>query len=391
MKSVALLTSEESFLNNYGAALQGYALYSSIVEQGFQCQIVRYRGAEFFPKAKPTLKTVIKNCLMPIHKYFHKSEAEKERKKIMHQYSRDLMIREKYFAQFQHDNMIFYNEQRMNWFELKENCPNADIFVCGSDQIWNPNFKLGYNDPGYFLAFVPQGKKKIAYAPSFGCDDLPEMAKHDLKDLLDSFDVISVREASGVDIILKYAKRSAQVVLDPTLLRTPQQWKTIARLPKEIPDHYILCYRFAESDSTKRMIDQISMKLGLPVISLPLANVAFRDDFQFIFEAGPQEFVGLIEHADLVCTDSFHATVFSILMKTPICVFLRENFANNSSMNCRVFNLLQMLHLENLIVSETSTVDDALDCLKIDYSEAHTLLQKKREESICFLQNALGE
>ena len=129
-------------------------------------------------------------------------------------------------------------------------------------------------------------RDRVAYAPSFGCDDIPDTAKKTLPALLEIFNAISVREKSGVEIVKKYTSRKAEHVLDPTLLRTTLEWRTIEKVPKKLPKHYILSYRFAESEETKSMIDQISKKTGWPVVSLPLSAVAMKDDYNSVFDAG---------------------------------------------------------------------------------------------------------
>ena len=178
---------------------------------------------------------------------------------------------------------------------------------------------------------------------------------------------------------------------DPTLLKTPEEWREIAKEPANLPEKYILVYRFADSDKTKSMIDDIAAKTGLPVISLPLSNVALQDDYNTIFDAGPQEFIGLIDKASLVCTDSFHATVFSILMKTPVCVFLRENYDNGNSMNSRIYSLLSMLKLEGVILNSESSLEDAMKCLSVDYEDAHSVIGIARNQSLFFLRKALNK
>lgn len=387
--TATIMTSEESFHNNYGAALQGYAIYSVIHDLGIYPTIVRYQGGQFqnssakyyLFRAKRRLGAVV-HCMLPSH-------AEKESRLLKKENAEAIKKREELFIAFQNEMMSFYNIRRMTWQQLKKHYPLTDVYICGSDQIWNPYFKNGRNDPGYFLAFAPKGAKKIAYAPSFGCDDLPDSAKANLKELLSDFHAISVREQSGVEIVKKYADRVAQWVLDPTMLRKPEQWKQLSRLPSNLPEKYILSYRFADSGKTKRMLDQLSEATGLPVITLPLSIVAMKDNYQAIFEAGPREFIGMIEHASLVCTDSFHATVFSVLMKTPVCVFLRESYDGKSSMNSRVYSLLEMLNLQNNIMNEDATVAKALKCLETDYTSAHELLADYRKESLEYLKNAL--
>ena len=285
--------------------------------------------------------------------------------------------------------MIFFSEERTCWEKIRNNPPICDIYMCGSDQIWNPNFHGGVCDPGYYLSFAPVGSKKIAYAPSFGCDDIPKGAQKMLSRMLRDFKAISVREASGIDIVRKYGKRKAEHTLDPTLLLTSDEWRRLSRKPRNLPKEYILCYRFADSGNTKEMIDRISQQTGWPVISLPLSAVAMNDEYKTIFEAGPREFIGLIDNASLVCTDSFHATVFSIIMKKPVCVFLRESYENGNSMNSRIYSLLEMLHLESHIITSDAQLSDAMNCIQEDYTEAHKILNVEREKSMKFLRNAL--
>lgn len=388
-KAVTILSSEESFGNNYGAALQGYALYTAVREMGFAPQFVRYRGGRFDKKYRWFSPFGVKRFLGRIYHNLLPGKEVVRRRKLRQPYKKQIEERETMFRRFADTHMTFWNKKRVSWWSLKRKHPTTEIYICGSDQIWNPHFKGERNDPGYFLAFAPKGAKKIAYAPSFGCSDLPEAAKTDLAELLSDFAAISVREESGIDIVRKYAQREAKLVLDPTLLRTPEQWKEMARLPEGIPDQYILCYRFAESAHTKDTIEEMSRRLNLPVVSLSLSDESLKDDFEKVFCAGPQEFVGLIRNASVICTDSFHATVFSVLMKTPVCVFLRENYASGNSMNSRVYSLLKLLELEHLIVTQESSAQCVEKIMQEDYSRAHEILAQRRKESIAYLENAL--
>ena len=388
MRKVIIMTSQESFHNNYGAALQGYALYQTIMDIGYSPAIVKYRGGQFPTGGKSEKYFYTKRFFSRAYHKLVKTPEEKKHASIVKKYKIEIEKRESLFHSFANENMTYWSEKSVEWRDLKKNCPLADYYVCGSDQIWNPYFKYGENDPGYFLAFAPESSIKIAYAPSFGCSDIPSTAQTTLKQYLKTFSAISVREKSGVDIIKKYTELDSKWVLDPTLLRTPEQWKAISRMPKDVPEKYILCYRFADSEATRNAISNASESLGLPVISLPLSDVSLEDNDRFIFDAGPREFVGLIQNASLVCTDSFHATVFSLLMKTPVCVFLRENYISGNSMNSRVYSLLEMFGLQNLIKTEADSDYKVLDALNVDYTQAHTLLDKYREESLVYLSNS---
>lgn len=389
-KTVTILSSEESFENNYGAALQGQALYATLQELGCEPQFVRYSGNEFDKSYLRYLAFYVKWIGGRVYHAVFPNSKDAKHRRLQRQFRTQIKAREAIFKRFSKENMAFWNKKRVGWYSLKRKHPVTDIYICGSDQIWNPHFKRGRNDPGYFLAFAPKGAKKIAYAPSFGCSDLPPKAKEDIKELLADYHAISVREESGIDIVRKYADREAKLVLDPTMLRTPEQWKALAGLPEGIPKKYILCYRFAESEHTKETIRQMSQELGLPVISLPLSDEGMKDtEFTSVFAAGPKEFVGLIQNAALVCTDSFHATVFSVLMKTPVCVFLRESYQGGNSMNSRVNSLLKMLQLEHLIVTSEDTAAKARTAMQEDYTVAHQILTQRREESMAYLQDAL--
>ena len=388
MSKTAILTSEESFHNNYGAVLQGYALYTTVQEMGCEPIIVRYRGGTFI---ELNLYRKFRHRLGIMYRNLFPSDEKKRSMALRHMYEAPIREREAFFLNFQRETMTFFSQERLTWPQLKTNPPVANVYLCGSDQIWNPYFKSGRNDPGYFLAFAPEGARKIAYAPSFGCSDLPESAREDIEDLLRDFSAISVRERSGVEIVRKYAHKDAELVLDPTLLRTPQQWREISRIPQNLPEKYILCYRFAESERTKSTINAIAKMTGLPVCSLPLSDVALADPYQLFFEAGPREFVGMIDRAALVLTDSFHATVFSILMNTPVCVFLRESYQTGNSMNSRVYNLLEMLGLTEHILKENDSVEKAVQCLELNYEHAYELLEEHRQRSLRFLERALKE
>lgn len=383
MKKVCLMTSEESFLTNYGAALQGFALYNIVKNAGYDVNIQRYLGGILDMGEKKqvsyhrilnySLIEIYLKCLFRVGKLIHR---------------KGIIIQQNLFQKFQDELMSFYSGERKTWKTLKNNPPKADIYLCGSDQIWNPSFKNGYNDPGYFLAFTK--KNKISYAPSFGVSDIPESAQDSLNDLLSDFDYISVREKAGAEIIKKYTKKDAIVVLDPTLLIDENKWKEIATIPNEIPEKYILCYRFGNSLKVNRDIKRIAKLLKLPIIELPLSGISYLNhNEKRLFNVGPKEFIGLINNATLVCTDSFHATVFSILMETPFVTFLRSDDQKKSEgMNSRVMNLLDILLLQERL-SANIDLTNRQDLLHMNFKKAKKILYQEKEKSLDWLLTAL--
>ncbi len=383
------MTSEESFINNYGAALQGFALFYTIKRLGYYPKIVRYYGNMQPPLSSYSFPIAVKHALGRVYHsiidFFSETELDYFEKKA---YKKENANRRKLFRDFQIDLMKFYNSKRIGWYDLKKNPPLADYYICGSDQIWNPFFRSQKNDLGYFLDFAPLNKPRIAYAPSFGCDELPETAKRNIKELIEKFRAVSVREKAGQQIIKKETGRDVPVVADPTLLLTSDEWASFEQKVNNIPDKYILCYRFSDNRKTKEHIDDISRITGLPVLTLPLALPAYRDNYQKVFQAGPREFIYLIHNASLVCTDSFHATVFSLIFHTPFYCFLRENFKGNSSnMNSRINNLLSISRQENRCICDEDTInkDSMFD---VDFSAFDQEIIKLRNFSVNWLKQA---
>jgi hypothetical protein len=395
-KTVCIMTSEESFHNNYGAVLQGYALFHEIQKKGYNPKIVRYRGGmhlrkkdmSFYLRNYQRIRTIGIILISKFYSLF-KSKKQKARSKQIKKYRAQIFERESLFLSFQNSNMKFYNSKRIGWYDLKEFTPLADIYLCGSDQIWNPYFKSGRNDLAYFLDFAPIGKKRIAYAPSFGCSELPEKAKSNIADLLSKFDFISVREKEGAKIVFDAIGKEVPVVADPTLLFTHTQWISISTLPNNVPKDYILCYRFSDNIQTKKSIDAISDLTGLPVVSLPLSKVAMQDNYLKIFNAGPSDFVGLIKNAKLVCTDSFHAVVFSLIFNVPFYVFPRENFSGvSANMNSRIINILRLSNLQKRFISDVSNIN-VEDIFSIDFQHSNSSISDLRKFSLEWLEKAL--
>lgn len=379
-KRVGLMTSEESFMNNYGAALQGYALYSTIRDFGYDCDIIRYEGRSDRTQRKSSLLNSCKRMFSGSFKQVYQK---------LH--AKDLKERELLFAGFQKDNMTFYKEERLNYHRLLENPPEYDSFVCGSDQIWNPTFRNGKNDYGYFLNFAPEGRKRIAYAPSIGVSSLPQGCKEDMKELIEKFHAISVREAEGAKIVKELTGKDVPVCLDPTLIRGREDWKEISRMPDIKHEKYILFYRFGGEKITDEKVKSISKKLGLPVIVMPLfpkwSDMAYTNELK----VGPREFLGLIKNASFVCTESFHATVFSIIFSTPFLSFPRKHLCRGvKHSDSRIHTLLGFTGLEKRFVYSDDDMDfDSM--FQIDFEKAHQAIDEKRKNSLQYLREALED
>lgn len=251
-----------------------------------------------------------------------------------------------------------------------------DYFITGSDQVWNPKFKrMSYID---LLGFT-SNEKKISYSASFGISCIEKEEEDKLKKYLDDYKCISVRENEGKKIVKKVINRNdIEVLLDPTMLLTSSEWDKIAKRPQNLKNEkYILLYFLGPiADEYKSEIDRIAEEYNCNIINVLDKNGDF-------YNIGPDEFVYLEKNAFLVCTDSFHSSVFAILYNKPFVVF--ERIVKKTNMNSRLNTLLNKFELENRKFDEKIAIQQ----LENNYKNAEVILQEERKKSMDFLKKAL--
>lgn len=214
-----------------------------------------------------------------------------------------------------------------------------DYFVVGSDQVWNPYFgDLQQN----FLQFAPM-EKRLSYAASIAAPEIPSDKRKIYHDGFSGMKAISMREKEGADIVRDIAGREVVVHVDPTLLLTPDEWRSVSRPPAWYHgDDYILTYFLGTMPDA---VSKAARELGLPVVNLLDSSVYEH------YVTGVDEFLWAIEHARLIYTDSFHGTVFSILFRRPFVVCDRRaaHGASNAGnkMSSRIDTLLALFGLEH--------------------------------------------
>ena len=251
-----------------------------------------------------------------------------------------------------------------------------DFVISGSDQVWNPTFgRLRDVD---LLCFV-EPDKRVAFSASFGVSYIPEDIENKVGKALKKFKAISVREDVGKKIVEDLTGRTdVEVLIDPTMLLTADEWDKVSKKPTMLKnDKYILNYFLGNlSDERRNEINRVAKENNCEVINI-------LDKESPFYECGPSEFLYLEKNAFLICTDSFHSSVFGILYNTPFLVFERED--NNASMNSRLDTLLSKFKLEDRRYKGKITKKD----LKCDYKEAYNILDKERIKSMNFLKKAL--
>ena len=214
-----------------------------------------------------------------------------------------------------------------------------DAIVCGSDQLWNPNYSL--LNGIYFADFV-NVRKRISYAASFGVNILPSDKIEQYRSWLNKFDSISVREESGKILIKKLLDKDCSVLIDPTMMLNMNDWISIEKKPDiRLPSKYILCYFLGEKSS--KVVSYISAMEG--ILNATILDILPSSKNNPLYCLNPSHFIYLIHNCEMVITDSFHAAVFSILFKKAFRVF--DRFDQMKSMATRLDTLLNCFDLND--------------------------------------------
>ncbi len=357
-------------VNNYGAVLQAYALQKVLRDQGYENEIIDYHRdnladllcwlktktkAFFSGKPDRQLYTFPELCNMVLWGEGNtKDIAEPFRK-----FREKLVLSEPVGPK----TVGKYNSR-------------YDLFLSGSDQVWNCG-RVNL-EPSYLLDFVDDPAKKGSYAASFGIREIPEKYRATYQRLLQDYRFLSVREEQGANIIQDLVHRQAQVVLDPTMLLTADQWAQISKSPAE--RGYILLYQLEYSQTLMDFARQLEKTLGLPLkfIKKPRKGAKAQE---LCPHTSPEEWIGLFAHADYVVTNSFHGTVFSILFhKKFFAEIAKERI--RGAMASRLENLLSLCGLTDRLLDGHS-LEKAL--LPMDYAPVDKILQEKREDSLHYL------
>ena len=291
--------------HNYGSILQAYALQQVLETMGNETEILVYKKTNYLKQAArlfyvPLLKATVKRVWKDIYC------------KICHRdiYDRVLAGREEAFCEFIGRNMHF-SKIYTGRNALINACDDYDCFVLGSDQVWNP---MNLGGDYYTMTFIGDGKKKIAYAPSFGVVGIPKRQQRKTREYLKRIDYLSVREAEGQKIVSDLTGRQAEVVVDPTLLVDRAFWDSNMDDPL-ISVPYILCYFISSNASYREFSKNLQKKTGLKIVSIPHVDEFVKADVGYSdYEPdhiGPLEFVNLIANAAYVCTLSCFLFIFN--------------------------------------------------------------------------------
>ncbi len=376
MKRIGIVTIHNS--PNYGACLQSFALYEYIRRQGAYCEIIdihrpihsdyvyekkysSFRNNPFTPKKR------LKN-------FFNRRLGRSKR--ISSFFS---VTAEKLFTEF--NSSIRYSQTYNKLSELKKNPPQYDVYISGSDQLWNP--AQPYCLEPYFLTFAPSSATKISYATSIGITELTEIEKTCFEKWLSTYDAVSVREKQGKALLNSFLKdKEVSVVADPTFLLDRTTWNEIANYPN-IQEKYIAVFLLCKDPQIIDYALRLSRESGYKLIFLKKDPQPELKDCIIENNIGPREFLGYLSKADIVITDSFHCTVFSILMGA-------KNFVSyispNSKRGSRIIDLLDLFGLDkHLLPSDLSLSFTKLEELPLDVEHINKIIECEKNNARTYL------
>lgn len=354
-------------VQNYGSALQAYALQEYINRLGYDTELIDYIFPNGKHKQRRSLKKIIKSTLF---KWL---------------FALPLLRKSKRFARFYSD---CYNcsEQRFdNPYDLMQYDYPYDVLITGSDQVWNPIHIL--SDTSFFLPFAHAYTPKIAYAPSFSVASLPEGFDTIIRTYVETYSHISVREKSGINIMKSLTDKEVSMVCDPTLLLTKADWSALAaqseiKISEPYILVYVLSYAYNPYPAINAIIERVQQELSMPLILLdaPVLDMKFKNA-RFIKDAGPAEFLYLMKHASFVITTSFHGTAFALNFGIPFYSVIRDR----SGFDTRMVDLIESVEADRAIVYD-QPIDKPLE---MNFEHVEKRLEAIRQYSQGYIKNSL--
>ncbi|MGB3725032.1 MAG: polysaccharide pyruvyl transferase family protein [Glaciecola sp.] len=374
-KNIATLTLP--LTNNYGGILQAFALQETLSQLGHTTMLINIKSPVHsnFQKRleyiKQRIRKIIKNT--PVFKPDFTSEADKKYiNRNVQQFIDTYIATTKEVSAY-----LTFDDLKQYEFES---------FVVGSDQVWRPDYS--YYLANYFFEFLENvpAVKKLSYAASFGFESwkLTEDETSKCKQLIKSFDAISVREVAAESLCEKHLDAHATMVLDPTLLVPKEKYcELVEKASLDTPKGNLFCYILDRSEENEAFEKEVAKSLNAEAFGVmprkDMKNLTQHNVDEFVFPPIEEWINGFI-HADFVITDSFHGTVFAILFNKPF--FAIGNTKRGLS---RFSSLLNNFKLNERLILEPKKFEMEKLTDDINWEYVNSRLAQERERSLAFL------
>lgn len=341
---------------NVGAALQVWALQQFLVKLGHNVLVIDYRCEEIemtYDILYPRLLWKKKNFFSALRLYIERIRTYKTR-----------TIKKELFSNFREKNLYLSKPVT----RLKD-IPECDLYITGSDQVWNLNLIKGYNK-FYFLDFP--AKHRISYAASLERNSYERFwkARRSISSILQKYDGISVRESWISDKISTIVpSMKVEVCVDPVFLIGISEYLELVKKPDK--SNYIFVYQVIESSLVDSIANRLSRKYGLPIIRMQAQQKSKMSKRGDVLGFGPQEFLGYINNAKYVVTTSFHGLAFSL-------IFRKDFWVINTNSSNRQKNILELCGISNrLISSEEKMTFDPINYELVEQN-LHSVIERSK-------------
>lgn len=359
---ISLITIHVGF--NFGSVLQCFATQKKLEELGYEVEVINY-----IPD-RVTYRRQFRRMVRSNKEFF-----------IGLARIPNYWINNQIYGNFLKNYIHLTQRKYYSLDDLKKKTPKADIYMTGSDQVWNSIHNEGF-DTAYYFSFLPDNTVKVAYSSSFGRDSLPNEELVKIKKYLNDFRSVSVRENSAVKI-LNAIGINAIHTLDPTFLLNKKEWESMMS-KRLITSNYLLLftpYNTVSSEIILNAARKIARTKNLIIVSFSWTFINVKGVDKTIKYASPGDFLSLFNYADFIITNSFHGTAFSINLNKQFVVFSPSKFAT------RLISILEQVHLSNRLMTEPFDLDN--ESSKIQYDIVNSILDVERKRSIEYLKSIM--
>ena len=360
--------------HNHGSVLQAYATQETIKKLGYDVEIINFRMESqkryysLYPRGYGIRMLGQDILMLPLHL------KRRERAKKFEDFI---------------GKMNLSGPEMKNREELQQVVDRYDVYLTGSDQIWSNRIPelVGSSEDFtgvYFLDFAKNDKPRIAYASSVG-----EITYEELKDkkkYLDKFTYISTREKYGVDLLERITGKNIDLVLDPTFLLDKSDWSSLAGTKRLIKEPYIFLYTLhglKHGIKWGKALSEFGKNKGLKVVAVSPFFPITHKDIQNVVDAGPLDFLNLIKNAEIVFTDSFHGTAFSINLNKPFFSYIGKNTGDN-----RKLGIMKQFGLENRAIESLDDIR-GIKLYDLEYDSFNEAIENVRKKSLQWITDSL--
>lgn len=350
--------------NNYGARLQAYALWRHLSDLGHEAMVI-----DWCPPYLDFGMRLFYNPGLNIKEWVKLIVRYPERRSNVTKFDR--------LQQFSTSMTRLTPTTYTSIDQLRSNPPEADVYIAGSDQIWNTLFRNG-SDPTFYLDFGDKLTRRISYAASFATEKIERGLSDFVRDNLKRFDAVSVREESG-RAISQNLGIDADICCDPAFLLCREQWNEVCE-KDQAGERFLLVYDFERGESIKKVAKKIAKARGLKIYTVSWSPLRYADcDYS---DCSPSTFLWLVKNADCVLSNSLHGTIFSIIYGKDFYVVDRAD-----GLNVRIHELMRRYGLLSRLIS--TDTDEAALLRHIDYTDTLRHLDTDVERSKKWLSDNL--